>query len=219
MIPSKLIKQIIPAVKTSLIGYNVLSIMDEYKVSHLAIVNESEYLGIICETDLFNNDLNEPIGTYRLTLNNAFVKVNSHIFDTFRLATEMKLTVIPVIDSNNCYLGSISSNELLNEMGQILSINSPGAIIEIEINILDYHLSEIIRLIETNDTKVLNVSAQLKPETNLIIITIKLNKVEISSVIQTLNRYDYRIIDQYGIDEMQDYLKDRFDSLMHFLNI
>jgi len=219
VIPSKLIKQVIPAVKTSLSGYQVLSLMDEYKVSHLAIVNETEYLGTICETDLFNNDLNEAIGAYRLTLSNAFIKINSHLFDTVRLAMEMKLTVIPIVDNQNNYLGNINSSDLLFELGHILSLDSPGAIIEIEINIQDYQLSEVIRIIESNDAKVLNVSALTVDDTNLLLLTLKLNKIDITSVIQTLNRYEYRITDQYGLDEMQDYLKDRFDSLMHYLNI
>lgn len=219
MLPTFLVKTVIPAIESSMLGYFALNIMDEYKVSHLPIVNDGIFLNLICETDLFNNDLNEPISKYNLTLSNACIKNTAHLFDAIRLSMRLKLSVIPVVDNYERYLGNICSNELLYELGNILSIDSPGAILEIEINSIDYQLSEITRLIESLDIKILNTSACYIQDSTLIKLTIKVNKVDITSLIQTLNRFEYKIVEHYGIDENNEFLIDRYNLLMNYLKI
>jgi len=219
MIPSSIIKNIVSPVKTSTTGNNVLLIMDESKLSHLPIVNNKNFLGLISETDLFNNDINEPIGNYHLSVSNAFIKNDMHLFDAIRLICEQKLSLLPIVDNKNVYLGYIDNMGILEHLNNTMSINNPGSIIELELNVHDYSLSEITQIFESNDTKILNFSVTTFPNTTKMLLTIKVDKIDVSGVIQSLNRYDYSIIGSYGNDEMNDYLKDRYDSLMNYLNI
>jgi acetoin utilization protein AcuB len=219
MIPVHLIKSIITPVMTSFSGNQVLAAMDESKLSHLPIVNNQDFLGVISETDLFNNSIDDPVGTYKLSLSNAFVRIDNHIYDAVRLVCELKLSMVPVIDNNNVYQGYLEPAGLVEHFGNQLSINNPGGIIELELNNQDFSLTEIAQIIETNEGKILHMGLTTFPDSTKVMLTLKLDKIDISSIIQALTRYDYIISGSYGEDEMRDYLKDRYDSLMNYLNI
>lgn len=219
MIPSHLIQNIVTPVMTSFSGNQVLAAFDETRFNHLPIVNNQDFLGVICETDLFNNHMDDPIGTYKLTISNAFVRIDNHLYDAVRLICDFKLSLVPVVDNNNVYLGYIDLQSIIEHFGNDLSINNPGAIIELELNAHDYSLAELTGIIESSDIKILHLGVTTFPNSTKLKVTVKLDKIDISALIQTLNRYEYVISASYGQDEMRDYLRDRYDSLMNYLNI
>jgi acetoin utilization protein AcuB len=214
-----IIRNVISPVKTSHSGHEVLGFMDEVKVSHLPIVNDQECLGIISETDLFNNDLNEAIGTYNLSVKYVVIHPDDHLFDAMKMICEHKLTILPVVSHKNQYLGYIDTHDLLREAIQSMSLNNPGAIIEIELHVNDYYLSRIVQLIESNDCKVLHASVHTIPDSTKMILNLKLDKVDITSVLQTLERYEYTILASYGLNEQFDFLQERYELLMKYLDI
>jgi acetoin utilization protein AcuB len=57
------------------------------------------------------------------------------------------------------------------------------------------------------------------PDSTKMEITIKLNKMDIRSVLQTFHRYNYKVTATVEEEEDNDILKERFDSLMNYLNI
>lgn len=219
MISSKLIKNDITPVMTSFSGNQVLAALDETRCDHLPIVNNQDFLGMICETDLFNNNIDDPIGTFKLSLSNAFIRIDNHLYDAVRLICEMKLSLVPVVDNNNVYLGYIDLQSIVEHFGNDLSINNPGAIIEIELNTQDYSLTELSSIIESSDMRILHLGVTTFPDSTKLKVTIKLDKIDISALIQTLTRYEYIISASYGQDEMMDHLKERYDSLMNYLNL
>jgi len=92
-------------------------------------------------------------------------------------------------------------------------------VIIIELNNNDYSLQEIAQIIESNDAKVLGLYVRTFPDSTKIEITIKLNKIDIRPVLQTLYRYKYGVTASFTEEEDDDVLKERFDSLMNYLNI
>lgn len=219
MIPKHLIKNEITPVMTSFSGNQVLAAFDETHFDHLPIVNNQDFLGLICESDLFNHTLDDPIGTYKLSLSNAFIRSDNHLYDAVRLICEFKLSLVPVVDHNNVYLGYIDRQGVIEHFGNDLSINNPGSIIEIDMNVHDYSLTQLNELIEMNDMKVLHLGVTTYPDSTKLKVTIKLNKIDISQLMQTLTRYEYNVSGAYGFDAMEDFLKERYDLLMKFLNI
>jgi len=219
MIPIHLIKSTITPVMTSFSGNQVLAAMDESRVTHLPIVNNQDFLGVISEADLFNNSMDNSIGTYKLSLSNAFVLINSHIYDAVKLVCELKLSIIPVIDDNNVYHGYLEPMGLVEHFGNQLSINNPGGIIELELSNQNFSLIEIAQIAEDNEGKILHLGLTTFPDSTKVLLTIKFDKIDISSIIQAFTRYGYTIAGSYGEDEMKDYLKDRYDSLMNYLNV
>ena len=80
MIAKEMISDVIPALKTSDTGITALNWMDIFKVSHLPIVNDEEFLGLISENDIY--DLNmpeEPLGNHQLSLLRPYVTEDQHV--------------------------------------------------------------------------------------------------------------------------------------------
>ncbi len=218
---NELISEVIIPLRTSDTGNTALSWMDELHVSHLPIVNNETFLGLVSEKDIYElNDPDEPLGGYQLSLVRPYVYDDQHLFEVIRILSTMELTLVPVLDEHENYMGCITQSRLLKEIAQMGSIDQPGGIIVLQMNVADYSLHEISRIVESNDAKILSSNVHTFNESNMIEVTLKLNKIDVSAVIQTFNRYDYQISASFSEENnYDDLLKERFGSLMNYLNI
>jgi len=220
MFAKDLTDETILPVKTSDTGALALTMMDEYKVSHLPIVNNTDFLGLITEDDIYtNNHFDDPLGTHVLSMNRPFINENQHVFEAIKIFAELELTLLPVVDAKENYLGVISKKKLIEEFSEITAVKSSGAILVLEISVNDYSLSEIAQIVESNDTKILSTYITSHPDSTKMDVTIKLNRNDISPVLQTFNRYNYIVKGIYAEPEVSDDLNERFDALMKYLSI
>lgn len=220
MFASEYIEEFVPVVKTSTTAADALSLMEEFKITHLAIVNYKEYLGLLSENDLLSlDDYNQAIGGVRLSLNNVFVKSEDHIFDVLKSINDHKLSLLPVVSKNNIYEGAILTRSLIGEIASILSVNNPGGIIILEMNQNDYMMSQIASIVESSDALIIASYVKTDSASTKMDVVLKVNKSDISSIIQTFNRFEYTVKASFGEQEMDDFLRERYDSLMNYLNI
>jgi predicted transcriptional regulator len=220
MLAKELINDTVLPLKTSDTGARALSWMDDLKVSHLPIVNERLFLGLLSETDINQlTDLNQPMGNLRLSNSMVYSYDNQHLFDVLNLFYEHKLTLIPVVDANHNYLGCITLFALLEGLAKDSSILNPGGIIVLDVDQNSYDLAEIAKIVESNDAKILALHVTETRDSTMLSVTIKVNKMDISSLIQTFTRYQYMISATFAEKDDLDELKERYDSLMNYLNI
>lgn len=216
-----LISDIVPALRTSDTGLKALSYMDIFRISHLPIVNNTEFLGLISDKDIYDlNMAEEPIGNHTLSLSRPFVFFNQHIYEIIEVASRLELSVTPVLDDKNNYLGVITQHDLLRYTSELLAIKQPGAIIVLEMNTNDYSLSQIAQIVEGNNAKILSAYISTSSDTTKMDVTLKINKNDISSIMQTFNRYNYTIKASYmENDNLTELLDDRYEMFMRFLNV
>lgn len=220
MLANELISDSVIPLKTSDSGSLALSLMEEFKVSHLPIVNNVEFLGLISEEDILSLNLpDEPLGNHKLSLSRPFINDDQHIFDIIKIFSELKLSLLPVLDKKNNYLGIITLLDLVHNLSRIISLNNPGGIIILELNNNEYTLTEIAQIVESNDAKVLNLYITSFPNSTKINVTLKINKIDLTQVLKTFNRYDYIVKASYSENQYFDDIKDRFDLLMNYLNM
>lgn len=220
MYARELISEDIPPLKTSDTGERALAWMDEFRVSHLPIVNNVDFLGLISESDILDfNSASEPIGGHTLNLSRPYVFDYQHTYDVLKVMSSLKLSVIPVLNEHDQYLGLIHLSTLLQHFAEMASMKESGGLLILELNIHDYSLSEIARIVESNDAKILSLYISSHIDSNKLELTIKINRTDLSPIIQTFNRYNYTIKASFHQSEYVDDLKDRFDSFMSFLNI
>ncbi len=195
--------------------------MEELRVSHLPIVNDVEFLGLISDSDMLSiNDPEEEIGNLRRPLSGAYVTEGQHIFEVMKVFDSLKLSVLPVVNDKNHYLGLITLSRLLKELTSILGVDNPGGIIVLEINDKDYTLTEIAHIVESNDAKILNLYVTSYPDSTQIDVTLKINRIDLGPVLQTFFRYNYLVKASWSHeDAYNEGLRDRFDALMNYLNI
>ncbi len=220
MYARELISEDIPPLKTSDTGERALAWMDEFRVSHLPIVNNVDFLGLISESDILDfNSSSEPIGGHRLNLSRPYVFDYQHTYDVLKVMSSLKLSVIPVLNDKEQYLGLIHLSTLLQHFAEMASMKESGGLLVLELNSHDYSLSEIARIVESNDAKILSSYISSQIDSTKLEVTIKINRTDLSAIIQTFNRYNYTIKASFHQSEYVDDLKDRFDSFMSFLNI
>lgn len=220
MLAKELISDAIMPLKTSDSGLIALNWMEEFRVSHLPIVNNSDFLGLISESDIFEmNSYEEPLGNHVLSLHKPYVTENQHVYDVIRQVYEQKLTLIPVVDDKNKYLGSITLQCLVKYFARLAAVDNPGGIIVLEMGIRDYALSEIARIVESCDASILSLYVTTLNDSTRMEVTIKINRMDIGPVIQTFNRFDYMVKASFFEGELSETLKDRYDSLMKYLDI
>lgn len=221
MLAKDLISDTIPALHTSDTARIALNWMEIFRISHLPIVNNKELLGLISDVDIYDmNSPEEPVGNHNLSLANPFVYENQHIYEVIEVVSRLKLTVIPVLNDDKEFLGLINLNDLIHNFSSLMAIQNPGGIIILELNVNDYSLSEIAQIIETNDAKILSLYVASHPDTMKLNITIKINKTDITSILQTFERYNYNVKATFmENNHLDDLYKDRYDSFMKFLDI
>ena len=221
MIAKDLISEIIPTLKTSDLGQTALNWMEIFRVSHLPIVNNQDFLGLISDADIYDmNQPEEPIGNHTLTLFKPYAEENQHIFEVIGLASRLKLSIVPVLDGQNHYLGVITTNDLIRHFAGISSMDQPGGIIVLELIERDYSLSQIAQIVESNNVKVLSMYITSPPESTKLEVTLKVNTGDLISIIRTFERYNYEVKTWVSTnDSMDRFYSERFDLLMKYLNI
>jgi acetoin utilization protein AcuB len=221
MLAKDLISDIIPSLKTSDTGLDALNWMEVFRVSHLPIVNNRAFLGLVSDVDIYDlNRADEPIGNHRISLMQPYVYYYQHIYEVIELASRLKLTVVPVLDEKKEYMGLIPQSDLLHHMAELIAAHTPGGIIEIELKQRDYSLSEIARIVEDSDAKILSLYVKENVLNNQLMLSLKLNRIEIQPVIRAFERYGYKINSSFSGEDYYDESAERnYNSLMKFLSI
>ena len=221
MVAKDLISEVIPALKTSDLGQTALNWMEIFRISHLPIVNNQDFLGLISDADIYDmNQANEPIGNHYLTLIKPYALAEQHIFEVIGLASRLKLSVVPVLDNKNRYQGVITTNDLIKHIAGISSMDQHGGIIVLELVERDYSLTQIAQIVESNNVKILSMYITSPPESIKLEVTLKLNTTDLSSVLRTFERYNYEVKTWVTNDDsMESLYSERLDMLMKYLNI
>ncbi len=220
MLAKNMLSNLVMPLKPSDTGHLALNWMEDTGVTHLPLVDKQNLLGLIRNADIYSlDDLDKPLGRQKIPFTRPYVYADQHFFDVLQLASAEKLSLIPVLDQNNKYIGSITHDEIIQNMADFTSVKQPGGILVLEISTQQYSLSELSRIIESNDAKVLSACITSSSESTQLEVTIKVSVMDLSSIIQTLNRYDYIIKASFANESMYDsLLHERYESLMKYLD-
>lgn len=218
MIARDLINDAYPPLKPSDSGLKALRWMDSFKLEHIPIVDGVQYIGVITEEDVLKlNSLELPIGNQSWALNAPFVKASQPIFEVVKIMSKDRLSVVPVVNNEQKYLGLITLSDLLRHYRDSGIFEESTGVVVLEMRPHDYSLSEIARLVEAENAKILSsyVTADLEKET--IDVTLRINMEDLSRVLASLNRHGYNVKEHYNQVQLEDDLKNRYDSLIKYL--
>ncbi|MBB6500556.1 CBS domain-containing protein [Pedobacter cryoconitis] len=220
MFASELISNSIPPLQTSETVHTALDRMAEFKLTHLPVLNNGTFLGIVAEDHLLEiRNVEEPIGTLSLTILNPFVYQDVHVYDVIRIFDQLKLSVVPVLDYKKNYLGVISIHDLLKYTSDIFAVKEPGGIIVLEISNRNNSLSHMAQIVEADNAQILSSYVQNFPDSTRLEVTLKINKTELSGIISAFERYDYQVKAVFNSTITDNGTEDRYNLLMSYLNV
>ena len=220
MLARDLISMDIPPLTIHDDGKRALEWMDEFKVSHLPIIDKTNYIGLVSDTEIIDLVAStEHLGKLRKTLGKPFIFEYQHAYEALKLYAMLKITLIPVLDERERYMGVITQQQLLNYFAEMTDAVDPGSLIVLELHEKDYSLSQIAQIAESNGARVLSLFLTPHHDSTELDVTLKINLQDASAVLQTLERYGYTVRASFTQGNSKKDLKDRYDSLMHYLNI
>ncbi|MEI7628611.1 MAG: CBS domain-containing protein [Bacteroidota bacterium] len=219
MLATQLINSGFPSVHLTDSASLALQLMEDYDVQHLPVLSEEKYMGLVSKSDLLDLSEEQSISAESAYILPYSIKGEEHFLTALKLAAEKEITLVPVINDQSELLGVISITELLYRLSNFLGNNEPGGIIVLEISKRNFSFGEISRLVETNDALITQCNTFTEPETGLVIITLKINKIEISAIVATFQRYEYIVRYYFGEEQYSNELKDNYNHLLAYLNV
>jgi hypothetical protein len=124
-----------------------------------------------------------------------------------------------VVDEKQMLAGCVSCESLMTHLAGESSVAEPGGIIVLEIKAINYSLAEISRIVESNSAVILHSYVTPRADREKILVTIKVNKIDLKEVIATFERFEYDIVAVFHISDHEEGLRERYESLMLYLNV
>ncbi len=221
MVAIEIINQMIPPLKATDDAHKAVVWMEEFRCNHLPVINNNKLLGFISEEIILEaNDIEKKLADFELIGKNCTVNPDSHFYEILKVAGDHKLQLVAVLSDAGDYEGVITVQDIMTSFAQTATVQMPGGILVLSLDLIDYSLAEISRLIEENNAKILSSIMVEDPMDNRKIkLTLKINQIDLVRIVATLERFGYKVIARYQEDKKDFDDKDRIDMLMRYLNI
>lgn len=220
MLTIELINNNIPRLQLKDSVSKALRLISDFKVTHLAIVEDEKFLGLISEDDLLDQDQSKmPMELMQDFFIKAAVRDNEHFLNAVTCSNQFDTTVVPVINEENDLMGVITTNDLLKTLGNFAGTNEIGGIIVLEMERSQFAISEISRIVESSDATILHLNTTVHAETGMLTVTLHINKKEISAIVATFERYEFDVIYYFGNENFENEIHSNYRHLMNYLDI
>lgn len=192
------------------------NMLEDFGYSHIFIKKSHHFYGALAQDFLYEEegtlkDLERQIERFAIPEDN-------NIMDSIRLFHTFNANVVPVINKAEKYLGYISCEDIFQDLSKYALFSESGAILTVETPSRKYSMTEIANIVESNNSKFYGAFISFMSD-EVIHVTIKISNENLSSIDETFDRYDYRIVEKYYSDEKSDLLNDRFGFFQKFIEI
>lgn len=220
MLCSQLIVSDYPTLQMSDSVDKAIEIMEDAEVFSLPVLAEDRYLGMITKKQLHELAGDATIVSVAHFLNTVYVLPTDHFLSALKASAISLLDLLPVVNKEHVLDGVIDRAGLLKATAKLLGLNDyTGGILVLEMDVRSYSLSELSRIIEMNEALVMEMNTYTEAETGLLIVTIRVNQVDISDILAALQRHEYVIRYHFGEESYENELQQNYDALMHYLDI
>lgn len=220
MFAKEIISYYIPALKSSATGDDALAQMDEFRCSHLPVVDKGKYHGLVSDNEILDwEDPGKKLSTVKTSLQKPYVNVYSHIYEVISLVHEHKITVVPVLDDKEEYIGIISIQDLAFNFATITNAAEPGGVVILELNARDYSMAQIAQIVESDNAKILSSYAKNSAESMKVEVVLKISKKDLSAIISSFSRYNYDVKATFHESRFDEDIQRRYEQFMNYLNM
>jgi len=220
MLTAQLINQNIPQLKLQDTIAKAKLLVNDFKLTHLPVVADKKYLGLISEEDLL--DIDDDKATIEMIQEHfmlIYIQDDVHFLNAIGYCNQYETNVVPVIDKAAEFMGVITTDFLLKAIGDFSGANEIGGLIILEMERIHFSISEISRIVESNNCTILHLNTNTDPVTGIMTVTIHTDKKEIAALLATFERYDYKVLHQFGTKIYDDSSDINYRNLMNYLDL
>lgn len=219
MIAAELISPSVPFLRMQDTLQQALEWMQEHHVSALPLCNEDRYVGMIHESDLLDaTDETAALSTLAPDAEKVAVRQHAFFLSALNIMQQRMLSTLAVTGEDEVFVGIITMRSLLEALAKYNAAAEPGGVIVLQMRPIDFTISEIGRIVETNDARILHLNTWTD-ETGHLLVAIKVNKTDILDILASFERYEYQVLQYFGENLSEEELKSNYDHLMNYLNI
>ena len=219
MLAAQLINTSFPSVHLLDKASFALQLMEDYDLQHLCVTTDEKLVGIVDKNALLDTDETAVIASLQDEFIMASVHADAHFLEASSLLSLHELTMLPVVSTAADLHGVITAKHMLTILTSYLGADTKGGVIVLEMERKQYSFGEIVRLIETNEAYVTQLNTANDPQTGMLLVTIKINRIEVSTIVATFQRYDYSVKYYFGEENYQNELKENYNHLLSYLNM
>ena len=206
------------AIKSSDSIESVMDFFEESRFSHFPVVEDGVYIGCVSSEEVETYDSSKKISDYSYSLKGFFVRTNLFWIDVLEVFSRNNTTVIPVLDEENNYVGYYEITEVIRNFYDTPFVKDFGGVIIVEKSILDFTMSQVVQIVESNGGKILGLYVS-NTTPDKVQVTIKIVLGGMNEILQSFRRYEYDIISEHKEDVFLNDLKDRSAYLDKYLSI
>lgn len=201
-------------------GRDAFHLMSDLHLRHLPVVEQGQLIGILSEDDIFGNRLYDTLENCDFSHHAPLsARADDHVFDVFRLMAQHQLSSIPVLDDEGEYLGLITESDILRCIANLGAFSEQGALVVLQMPKRDYSLTQLSRIVEEENAKILSASVSSLSDPEYMALTLKINRNDVSRIIASFERFGYDVLETYSTLEHDDPLRERYQSLMRYLEV
>ena len=219
MTSAELITNHIPSLQTTDTVRLALDLMQDHHVSELPVLENHKYIGLVHEEALEDVEENETVERHLQIGNPAKVNPVDFFLVPLKIMHQQQLSLLPVVKDDGELMGVITREELLKAASHYNSASIPGGIVILQMSPNSFYISEIGRIVESNNAKIIHLNTWTDTSTGELMVAIKVNKSDIQDILASFERYEYNVIQYFGENLSEEELKVNFDHLMNYLNI
>lgn len=209
---------IVPLENTTTVGH-ALELMNDYHVRELPVVDNNRFIGLLCFEDIENLNEEMTVAECASSLKQVFVNSSDFFLVPLRKMHQQQLTLLPVVEEEAQLKGVITEEELLQAASHYNSASEPGGVIILQVSPNDFSISEIGRIVESNNGKLVHLNTWADAATGMLMVSVKVNKNDIQDILASFERYQYNVVQYFGENLSEEELKVNYDHLMNYLKI
>lgn len=186
--------------------------------SHFPVLENDVYVGCISAVDAETFDMNKKVSDYRYAFEGFFVRESVVWLDVLEVFARNNSNIVPILNENNQYIGYYQITDVIKFLNETPFLKETGGIIVVEKGVIDYSMSQIAQIVESNNGKLLGLFVS-EANNDKVQITVKTTLGGMNDIIQTFRRYNYEIVSEHNEDNYLNNLKERSEYLDKYLNI
>ncbi len=208
-----------PVLKSYDTSAYALTLMEDFKLKHLPLVDGNQYRCLVSEKELLSlPNLSLPLGN--LVFPSPNVREDAGVYEVLDMITLHRLSLLPVVDTERGYRGAVTLEKLVDTLSELCNVGVSGSVLVLELGTRDYSLVDIARIVETNHAHILSLLSRVEAETGRLRLIIKIDLADASPVIRSFERFNYTVL-WYFMEKgkVDDLLQWRMAEVLRYMDI
>lgn len=217
MIPKEFIIKDYPLLKTTdTCGY-ALKLSKFSELSVLPVVEDGQFIGVWKRPD----KCEDPEDKLKELVSKSIpVLAITDLREILQVSITEGNGFVAVVDSSNRYLGVITNECLLEELGRYLQVDRDGSFIVLQIKQTDVIPSRIAKLVEDYNMHLYQMIITPPNTSGNVLIYLSVDALDATPLVRSFERFDMSVVSHFTHSgEFEELHRERIEELVHLLEL